>query len=111
MFRNVERSPGAVPVESVLVVRVDALLLFANAEYVKAKLLRLAANQRGTLRRSGAEHRRLRGRLRPHGATGSGSGIRNAARAGFRGRMSQWGRRVPSGETVGADRVISSQRR
>jgi SulP family sulfate permease len=44
-FRNVERSPAAVTTPGVLVVRVDAPLYFANAEYLKEKLERVAAER------------------------------------------------------------------
>jgi SulP family sulfate permease len=45
VFRNVERSPAAVTSPGILVVRVDAPLYFANAEYLKEKLERVAADQ------------------------------------------------------------------
>lgn len=45
VFRNVERSPGAVTSPGILVVRVDAPLYFANAEYLKEKLERVAADR------------------------------------------------------------------
>jgi sulfate permease, SulP family len=45
LFRNVERSPAAVTSPGVLVVRVDAPLYFANAEYLKEKLERVAAER------------------------------------------------------------------
>ena len=45
LFRNVERSPSAVTTPGVLVVRVDAPLYFANAEYLKEKLERVAAER------------------------------------------------------------------
>ena len=45
VFRNVERSPAAVTSPGILVVRVDAPLYFANAEYLKEKLERVAADR------------------------------------------------------------------
>jgi sulfate permease, SulP family len=45
VFRNVERSPAAVTTPGILVVRVDAPLYFANAEYLKEKLERVAADR------------------------------------------------------------------
>ena len=47
VFRNVERSPAAVTSPGILVVRVDAPLYFANAEYLKEKLQRVAADREG----------------------------------------------------------------
>jgi SulP family sulfate permease len=45
VFRNVERSPAAVTSPGILVVRVDAPLYFANAEYLKEKLERVATDR------------------------------------------------------------------
>ncbi len=45
VFRNVERSPAAVTTPGILVVRVDAPLYFANAEYLKEKLERVATDR------------------------------------------------------------------
>ena len=45
VFRNVERSPAAVTSPGILVVRVDAPLYFANAEYLKEKLEGVAADR------------------------------------------------------------------
>ena len=49
VFRNVERSPAAVTSPGILVVRVDAPLYFANAEYLKEKLERVAADRQEDL--------------------------------------------------------------
>ncbi len=49
-FRSVERSPGAVTTDGVVVLRIDAPLYFANAEFVKEELRRVEARQRGRLR-------------------------------------------------------------
>ena len=48
-FRNVERSPAAVTSPGIMVVRVDAPLYFANAEYLKEKLERVAADREDDL--------------------------------------------------------------
>jgi SulP family sulfate permease len=45
VFRNVERSPAAVTTPGILVVRVDAPLYFATAEYLKEKLERVATDR------------------------------------------------------------------
>ncbi|HEX6382844.1 MAG TPA: SulP family inorganic anion transporter, partial [Acidimicrobiia bacterium] len=45
VFRNVERSPAAVTSPGIVVVRVDAPLYFANAEYLKEKLERVAGDR------------------------------------------------------------------
>jgi sulfate permease, SulP family len=50
VFRNVDRSPAAVTTPGILVVRVDAPLYFANAEYLKEKLERVAADREEDLR-------------------------------------------------------------
>ncbi|MGH8972086.1 MAG: SulP family inorganic anion transporter [Acidimicrobiia bacterium] len=47
VFRNVERSPDAVTSPGVVVVRVDAPLYFANAEFLKDKLRGLEAKNPG----------------------------------------------------------------
>jgi SulP family sulfate permease len=49
-FRNVERSPEAVTTEGVVVLRVDAPLYFANAEFLKEELRRVEARQHGRMR-------------------------------------------------------------
>lgn len=49
-FRNVERSPGAITTEGVVVVRIDAPLYFANADYVRDELRRVEAAAGGDLR-------------------------------------------------------------
>ncbi len=49
-FRNVERSPEAVTTPGIVVLRIDAPLYFANAEFLKEKLRRVEEGQHGTLR-------------------------------------------------------------
>jgi SulP family sulfate permease len=46
-FRNVERSPDAVTSPGIVIVRVDAPLYFANAEYLKEKLRGVEASRAG----------------------------------------------------------------
>ncbi|MGH8992126.1 MAG: SulP family inorganic anion transporter [Acidimicrobiia bacterium] len=47
VFRNLERSPDAVTSPGVVVLRVDAPLYFANAEFLKEKLRRVEAGWEG----------------------------------------------------------------
>jgi SulP family sulfate permease len=47
VFRNVERSPDALTSPGIVVVRVDAPLYFANAEFLKEKLRQVEAGREG----------------------------------------------------------------
>ncbi|HEY3240812.1 MAG TPA: STAS domain-containing protein, partial [Acidimicrobiia bacterium] len=49
-FRNVDRSPEAVTIEGVVVLRFDAPLYFANTEFLKEELRRVEAEQHGRMR-------------------------------------------------------------
>jgi sulfate permease, SulP family len=49
-FRSIERSPDVVTTDGVVVLRIDAPLYFANAEFVKEELRRVEVRQRGRLR-------------------------------------------------------------
>jgi SulP family sulfate permease len=49
-FRNIERSPEAVTTDGVVVLRVDAPLYFANAEFLKEELRRVEVRQQGRMR-------------------------------------------------------------
>ena len=49
-FRNVERSPGAITTAGVVVLRIDAPLYFANADYVRDELRRVEAAAGGDMR-------------------------------------------------------------
>ena len=57
-----------------------------------------------------AEHADHLGRT-AHGTGAGSSGSRYTSRPGLSGRISQYGRRVPSGELLSAGRVSASQRR
>jgi SulP family sulfate permease len=49
-FRNVERSPEVVTTPGIVVLRIDAPLYFANAEFLKEKLRRVEDGEHGALR-------------------------------------------------------------
>jgi SulP family sulfate permease len=50
VYRNIDRSPDATTTEGVVVLRVDAPLYFANADFLRQKLCSVEIGQRGRMR-------------------------------------------------------------
>lgn len=50
VYRNIDRTPDAITTEGVVVLRVDAPLYFANADFLRQKLRSVEAGQHGRMR-------------------------------------------------------------